>query len=164
MVISRTVIWFRVRVPVLSELIAEVEPSVSTAGRTFMMAFFLAMLTEPTDRIVVTTAGSASGIEPTASATPIPKSAMKDSPCARPITTIATKAKSAARMMKMVSRSTCLVSGDFSTFWPASMWAMWPTSEPMPVVVTRISPWPRVTLVFMNAMFSAVADAATSGA
>ena len=101
----------------------------------------------------MTTAGSASGMEPTASATPIPKSTAKDSPGARPITTIATNAKRAATMMKMVSRSTCLVSGVFSTFCPDSMWAMWPTSEPMPVVVTRISPWPRVTFVFMNAMF-----------
>ncbi|CAH0293151.1 hypothetical protein SRABI128_03952 [Microbacterium sp. Bi128] len=118
-----------------------------------MMAFFLAILTDPTDRMVVTTAGSASGMEPTASATPIPKSTAKDSPEARPITTMAINAKRAAIMMKMVSRSTCLVSGVFSTFCPDSMWAMWPTSEPMPVVVTRISPWPRVTFVFMNAMF-----------
>ena len=29
---------------------------------------------------------------------------------------------------------------------------MCPTSDPIPVVVTRISPWPRVTLVFMKAM------------
>ena len=105
-----------------------------------MMAFFLAMLIEPTDRMVVTTAGSASGMEPTASATPIPNSTAKDSPWARPITTMAKKAKSAAMMMKMVSRSTCLVSGVFSTFCPASMSAMCPTSEPIPVVVTRISP------------------------
>ena len=62
------------------------------------------------------------------------------------------KAKSAAPMMKIVSRSTCLVRGVFSTFCPASRCAMCPTSEPIPVVVTRISPWPRVTLVFMNAM------------
>ena len=114
--ISRTVIWFMVSVPVLSELIAEVEPSVSTAGSTFMIAFFFAMLTEPTDRIVVTTAGSASGIDPTARATPMPKSTVNDSPCARPMTTMATKANSAAPMMKIVSRSTCLVSGVFSTF------------------------------------------------
>ena len=37
-----------------------------------------------------------------------------------------------------------------------------PTSEPMPVVVTRISPWPRVTLVFMNAM-SVRSPSGTSG-
>lgn len=78
--ISRTVIWFRVRVPVLSELIAEVEPGVSTAGSTFMIAFFLAMFIEPTDRIVVTTAGSASGIDPTARATPMPKSTVNELP------------------------------------------------------------------------------------
>ena len=65
---------------------------------------------------------------------------------------MATKATRAMMMMKIVSRSTCLVSGVFSTVCAASMSAMCPTSEPMAVVVTRISPWPRVTLVFMNAM------------
>ena len=67
-----------VSVPVLSELMAEVEPSVSTAGSVFMMACFFAMATEPIERIVVTTAGSASGIEPTARATPIAKSSVND--------------------------------------------------------------------------------------
>ena len=75
---------------------------------------------------------------------------------------MATKATSAMMMMKIVSRSTCFVSGVFSTFCAASMPAMCPTSDPMPVVVTRISPWPRVTLVFMNAMSSLSANG-TSG-
>src|SRR5206468_4031494 len=82
------------------------------------------MLTEPTDRIVVTTAGRASGMEPTARATPMPKRTVKDSPCASPMTRMAMNAKSAAPMMKMVSRSTCLVRGVFSTFCPASRCAM----------------------------------------
>ena len=43
-------------------------------------------------------------------------------------------------MMKIVRRSTCLVSGVFSAFCPASMCAMCPTSDPIPVVVTMISP------------------------
>ena len=92
--ISRTVIWFMVSVPVLSELIAEVEPSVSTAGSVFMMAFFLAMATEPVERIVVTTAGSASGMDPTARATPMTKRSANASPWLKPITTITTKANS----------------------------------------------------------------------
>ncbi len=117
-----------------------------------MIAFFLAMLTDPTDRIVVTTAGRASGMEPTARATPMPKRTVNDSPWASPMMRMAMNANRAAPMMKTVSRSTCLVRGVFSTFCPASRCAMCPTSEPIPVVVTRISPWPRVTLVFMKAM------------
>jgi hypothetical protein len=39
-------------VPVLSELIAEVNPSVSTEGRSFTMAFRLARSTPPMDKMV----------------------------------------------------------------------------------------------------------------
>ena len=139
--ISRTVIWFIVRVPVLSELIADVEPSVSTAGSTFMMAFFLAMLSEPTERIVVTTAGKRVRDRTDGQGDADPEEHRERLvPGPGPSTTMATKANSAAMMMKTVSRSTCLVSGVFSTFCAASMSAMCPTSEPMPVVVTRISP------------------------
>ena len=54
--------------------------------------------------------------------------------------------------MIIVSRSSCFCSGVLS----ASVWlsrsAMWPISVSMPVPVTIISPRPRVTAVFMNAM------------
>ncbi|MGB7001700.1 MAG: hypothetical protein WBE22_06780 [Halobacteriota archaeon] len=45
-----TVIWFMVRVPVLSEQVAEVEPRVSTEERRLIMAYFLAMATVPKER------------------------------------------------------------------------------------------------------------------
>ena len=69
-----------VSVPVLSELIAEVDPSVSTAGRFLMMAFFFAIATMPIAKIVVTTAGRASGMEPIARDMPILKRFVKDPP------------------------------------------------------------------------------------
>jgi len=59
---STAVIWFIVRVPVLSELIAETKPSVSTEGRSLTIAFCLARSTPPMDRMVCDTVGSASGI------------------------------------------------------------------------------------------------------
>mmetsp|Transcript_26270 Transcript_26270/g.64858 ORF Transcript_26270/g.64858 Transcript_26270/m.64858 type:complete len:270 (+) Transcript_26270:1901-2710(+) len=62
-----TDIWFVVSVPVLSEQMIEVHPSVSTAGRCLISAFFLASLRVPSARHVVTTAGSPSGIAATAS-------------------------------------------------------------------------------------------------
>lgn len=46
-----TVILFWVRVPVLSEQMMEVEPSVSTASRFFTKQFFLAIRFAVSDRV-----------------------------------------------------------------------------------------------------------------
>jgi len=62
-----------VSVPVLSEQITDVQPSVSTDGRLRTIAFFLAMRRVPRARHVVMTAGNPSGIAATASATAILK-------------------------------------------------------------------------------------------
>lgn len=53
----QTDIWLVVSVPVLSEQITDVQPSVSTDGRLRTMAFFLAILLVPSARHVVMTAG-----------------------------------------------------------------------------------------------------------
>ena len=70
---SATDIWLVVRVPVLSEQITEVHPSVSTLCSFRTMAFFLAILRVPSARQVVITAGRPSGMAATASATAILK-------------------------------------------------------------------------------------------
>ena len=44
-----TDIWLVVKVPVLSEQITDVQPSVSTEGRLRTIAFFLAILRVPTE-------------------------------------------------------------------------------------------------------------------
>ena len=62
MVSSTAVIWLSVSVPVLSELIADVDPSVSVDRSRFMIAFAFASICVPYERIVVTTAGSPVGI------------------------------------------------------------------------------------------------------
>src|SRR6476619_6678445 len=62
MAISTAVIWLSVSVPVLSEQIADVEPSVSVERRRFMIAFAFASDVVPIARIAVTTAGSPVGI------------------------------------------------------------------------------------------------------
>jgi hypothetical protein len=59
-----------VSVPVLSEQITEVLPSVSTAGRRRTSALRLTILLTPRASEMVTTAGRASGTTATASATP----------------------------------------------------------------------------------------------
>ena len=64
--VSTTFILFCVSVPVLSEAITVLLPSVSTAGSFLTMLFFLAILVIPIDSIIVTTAGNPSGIAATA--------------------------------------------------------------------------------------------------
>ena len=56
-------------VPVLSEQMTVVDPSVSTECRRFTMALRLAIWLTPTARVTVTTAGRPSGMAATASAT-----------------------------------------------------------------------------------------------
>jgi hypothetical protein len=75
-----TVIWFSVSVPVLSEQITVVLPSVSTAGRRRISAPRRAMVDTPTASRIVTAAGNPSGIAPTASATAASKVAAADAP------------------------------------------------------------------------------------
>lgn len=53
----QTDIWLVVRVPVLSEQMTEVQPSVSTDGRERTIAFLRAMRRVPSARHVVMTAG-----------------------------------------------------------------------------------------------------------
>jgi hypothetical protein len=55
-----------VNVPVLSEQITDVQPSVSTDGNERTMAFFFAIRRVPNARQVVMTAGKPSGIAATA--------------------------------------------------------------------------------------------------
>ncbi len=64
-----TVISPFVRVPVLSEHITSVEPSVSTELSFLTKAFFFNMRCVPRAKEMVTTAGRPSGIAATASAT-----------------------------------------------------------------------------------------------
>ena len=58
---STTVTWFIVSVPVLSELIADVDPSVSTESRLFTTAPCAASSRDPLDRITCSTVGMAIG-------------------------------------------------------------------------------------------------------
>ena len=68
-----TVIWLVVSVPVLSEQMTDVQPSVSTEGSERTIAFLRAIRRVPSARHVVITAGRPSGIAATASATAILK-------------------------------------------------------------------------------------------
>ena len=149
---SRAVILFRVRVPVLSEQIADVEPSVSTAGSRLTMALRRAISRVPIESSAVTTAGRPVGIAATARATPVMNRVSNDSPRARPSSTTRTSATAAMDAMIFDRASSCFCRGVLLVSVLASMSAMWPISVSMPVAVTISSPRPRVTEVFMYAM------------
>ena len=146
---SRAVILLRVSVPVLSEQIADVEPSVSTAGSRFTIACRRAISRVPMESRAVTTAGRPVGIAATASATPVMNSVSNDSPRTRPSTTTKTRATAAMDAMIFESPSSCFCRGVLSVSVLDSRSAMCPISVSMPVAVTTISPRPRVTAVFM---------------
>ena len=135
--------------PVLSEQIADVEPSVSTDRSRFTMAPFAASACVPSESTVVTTAGRPVGIAAIARLMPIRKRSSKDSPRISPRRTTRTSAIAAIVVITTVSWSSWRVSGVFSCWTWASIREIWPTSVDIPVAVTTISPRPRVTVEFM---------------
>ena len=138
----------------MSELIAEVDPSVSTERNRLTIAPALASCVVPMVRTVVTTAGSAVGIADTEKATAARKRVWNGAPRSSPSVIEATSAKPAMIRICPVSRSSWTVSGVFSVLVVCSILEMCPTSVAIPVEVTTMVPAPRVTFVFMKAMSS----------
>ena len=151
---STAVIWFIVSVPVLSELMAEVNPRVSTDGRSFTIALRLARSTPPMERIICATVGRASGMAAMASEIAAVNRSSQARPRARPSANITIIVRPAAAAIHRVSRFISVVSGDSSRAVAESIPEIFPTSVPAPVPVTIIVPLPCVTGVFMNAMFT----------
>jgi hypothetical protein len=138
-----------VSVPVLSELIADVEPSVSVERSRFTIAFERARICVPIERIVVTTAGRPVGIAETANAIAAVKTVVNVSPRER-LRIIETPTAIPAMMrIWLVSFVSCRVSGVSASSWAWRSPEMWPTSVPIPVAVTTNVPVPRVAFVFM---------------
>ena len=108
------------------------------------------------------TAGSAVGMAATANATALRNSSWSWTLRYSPRTIEIASAMPAMTRIWLVRRSSCLVSGVFSTAVAWSMPLMWPTSVAIPVVVTRIVPAPRVTWQFMNAMSTRSPSAASA--
>ena len=139
--------------PVLSELIAEVNPSVSTDGKSLTIAFSFASSTLPRERTTCTTIGRASGIAAIASATAVLNSIDHDCPRLRPSANITIIVSPAAPTIHNVNVFICFVSGVSSRTVPDNMCAILPTSVSLPVAVTTMTPLPWVTGLCMNAMF-----------
>ena len=100
--------------PVLSEQIADVEPSVSTERNRLTIAPFAASAWVPSESIVVTTAGRPVGIAAIARLIPIRNSSSKSSPRTSPIATTSARAAAAMIVIRTVSWSSWRVSGVFS--------------------------------------------------
>ena len=123
-------------VPVLSELIAEVEPSVSVERRRFTMAPASASRRVPIERIVVTTAGRPVGIAAIANAMAAVKTVSKASPRERLRTMETPTASPEIARIWLVSFVSCFVSGVSTSPSDWSRWEMCPTSVDIPVAVT----------------------------
>ena len=147
--ICTAVISFSVNVPVLSELIAEVDPRVSVDCIRFMIAPALASACVPDARMVVTTAGRFSGRAPIANATAPANRTVNSAPRARFNAIDTTRATPAIHRICRVRVASWRVSGDFVSSCDCSRPEILPTSVSIPIAVTTNSPEPRVTLVFM---------------
>ena len=101
--------------PVLSEQIADVAPSVSVERSRLTIALASASRRVPRERIVVTTAGRPVGIAAIANATATVNTSVKLCPRAMLSTTDATSARPAIVTSCLVSFSSCTVSGDFDS-------------------------------------------------
>ena len=150
---STTVTWFNVRVPVLSELIAEVDPKVSTESRLLTTAPCWASFDEPVERITCRTVGIAIGTAASASAIAVVKICWVESPREIPNANMIAMVRPAAPAIHSVKVSSCLVIGVFSVGVDFNIPEIFPTAVSAPVPVTIITPPPWVTGVFMNAMF-----------
>ena len=142
-----TVIWFSVKVPVLSEQMTVVLPNVSTAGSLRMIAWRRAIRETPMASVMVTAAGRPSGIAPTARATAARNISTSGSPRSRPMITVST---ARPRMMYRSSRLNCAilrVSGVCNSWASEIRLEILPTSVESPVITTTPAPCPAVTRV-----------------
>ena len=130
-----SVMRFCVSVPVLSEQITEALPSVSTAGRRRMIAFFFTMRCTPIESTMVTIAGRPSGIAETASETAVIKISRTLMPFKRPTTKMTAHAPSATKPRLLPSDASFRCSGVCVSASPESRPAILPISVCMPVAV-----------------------------
>ena len=127
---------FWVSVPVLSEQMTDALPSVSTAGRRRMMAFFFTMRCTPMDSTTVTMAGRPSGIAETASETAVMKISMTGMPSITPTTKMIAQAASAMTPRYLPSCASRFWRGVCVSSSLSSRSAILPISVSMPVAVT----------------------------
>ena len=160
---SRTVIWFLVRVPVLSEQITEAQPRVSTAGRRLMMALRRAIRPTPTASTMVTMAGSPSGMAATARATAV-RNMSKMSRCwSMPTPNITAHTPTHTRESTRETSFIFRWRGVSPWPWRRRRPAIFPISVCIPVAVTTTLARPPVTTVPPMTMFFRSARGVSGG-
>ena len=147
-----TIIWFRVRVPVLSVLIALVAPRVSTSVRFLTTALASASWVDPIESRPETKAGMPVGMAEMAMAVPSSSSWSAGIPRSSPTTTMTATAPHAMMPSTLVSESSSRCSGDRVRVTEVSIVAICPICVSMPVAVTTMVAVPRVTEVFWKSM------------
>ena len=159
-----TVILFSVSVPVLSQQITVAEPRVSTAGRLFTSAFFLAIRCTPNAIIMVAVAGRPSGIMDIASDMP-----RRTSDChvlpprAKPIIIITTHTISPIRVSILPTELSFFFMGVWKSSCFLSIPAILPTSVFIPVPTTMPTALPYITTDEEYAIFTLSPRGASSG-
>ena len=149
-VCSTTVILFWVRVPVLSEQMTCVQPSVSTAVRRRITALCWLILVTPMESTTVTTVARPSGMAATASDTATMKvsntlSSVREPATSRSNTKMNTQMASTILDRVLPSWVSLRCRGVSSCSVWASTPAILPISVSMPVAVTTMRPRPYTT-------------------
>ncbi len=146
-----TVISFMVRVPVLSEQITVIAPSVSTVGSLRIIAFCLAMVCTPSERMIEMIAGKPSGTEATARL--ISESISSESAISRNSKLKTNSAAIIARMIRKMALPSLSICTSNGVRWGSIsdiIWLMCPNSVAPPVATTSPFPPPELTVVPEN--------------
>ena len=137
-----TVISFWVSVPVLSVQMTMVEPSVSTAGSLRMMARRFAMRLTPMASVMVTAAGSPSGMAATASAIEALNISTRPCPRTSPMANVSSASATMTMRSTVENWSIFFVSGVLRSRASLMSLLICPTSVASPVATTRPAPVP----------------------
>ena len=149
-----TCILFCVKVPVLSEHITLLLPNVSTAGSFLIILFFFAIFVTPIDSIIVTIAGSPSGIAATAKPTEVINISIGSIFFKSPITNINRQIPKHAIPNDFPTSSNFFWIGVSGASFVIIIFAILPTFVFIPISVTIASPCPLTTIVVENAIFT----------
>ena len=133
---------FFVRVPVLSEQITLVLPSVSTADIFLASAFFFAIAFMPSASVIVTTAASPSGTAATARLTAVKNISFHSFPAIVPVAKTAMQTSITAIPIFFPKSSIVFSNGVFSFSIACIRLLIFPNSVFMPVDVTSAVPLP----------------------
>ena len=151
--ISTIFISFCVNVPVLSEHITVLLPSVSTAGNFLIILFFFAIFVTPIESTIVTIAGNPSGIAATASPTDVINISIGSIFLITPITKIIIHIIKHATPKIFPTCPSFICIGVSGALFSIIIFAIFPTSVCIPISVTIAFPCPFTTILAIYPKF-----------